>query len=30
VIVPIGADGTVLLHTMAGTHLIADVTGWIA
>lgn len=29
VIVKIGAGGTVCLYTMAATHLIADLNGWI-
>jgi len=28
VIVPVGAGGKVTLYTSAGTHLLADVTGW--
>jgi hypothetical protein len=28
VVVPVGADGSVRLYTNAGTHLVADVTGW--
>ena len=27
-IVPIGADGTILLYTMSPTHLIVDLAGW--
>ena len=30
VVVPIGPDGKVLLYTLEGTHLLADVAGWIA
>lgn len=28
VVVPVGANGRVSLYTQAGTHLLADVTGW--
>jgi hypothetical protein len=28
VLVPIGADGTVNLYTLSGTHLVVDVAGW--
>jgi hypothetical protein len=29
VVVPVGRDGTVSLHTSGGTHLLADVAGWV-
>jgi hypothetical protein len=29
VVVPVGRDGTVTLHTSGGTHLLADVAGWV-
>ena len=29
VVVPVGRDGRVTLHTSGGTHLLADVAGWV-